>query len=290
MQLETDHSEAEVIQLPSPTAWPMVLALGLSLMLTGLVTHVVIGHPRPYPHDRRCVGWFLQVLPHENHIEGSSSSTPRRSLSSAREPLIERLPSDEMHRKILPRHHLPDLHGHQGRHRRRPGHDCPRRHLQRPSLPQLLVRREPPCRRRLYLLGRCKQRISGPVPSPGHHRRRPHPRRSPRLLVGLLYGAMLPMFPRYPILTAGLVVASSLHRDPLLCPRHRQPHPQPADRLVLLRSLADRLRPRLRLRRQPSRAGPHPAVPRLCPFAVRAGLHTDMGSPNPDSEKEDGSR
>jgi hypothetical protein len=35
-----DKSEAgpNVIHMPAPTAWPMVLALGLALVLTGMVT------------------------------------------------------------------------------------------------------------------------------------------------------------------------------------------------------------------------------------------------------------
>jgi hypothetical protein len=34
-----EHGELGVVQLPSPTAMPIVLALGVALMLTGLVTN-----------------------------------------------------------------------------------------------------------------------------------------------------------------------------------------------------------------------------------------------------------
>ncbi len=81
------------------------------------------------------------------------------------------------------------------------------------------------------------------------------------LLVGLLYGAMLPMFPRYPILTAGFMAPLADHRNRLLRAGHRQPHPQPAHRLVLVRRLAGCLWPGLRLRRQPSGPGAHAPVP-----------------------------
>ena len=38
-----DYSQPTgTIQLPAPTAWPLVLALGIALMLAGMVTHWVI--------------------------------------------------------------------------------------------------------------------------------------------------------------------------------------------------------------------------------------------------------
>ena len=36
-------SSNDVVQLPSPTVWPMVLALGISLLLAGMVTNPAIG-------------------------------------------------------------------------------------------------------------------------------------------------------------------------------------------------------------------------------------------------------
>jgi hypothetical protein len=55
------------IQLPRPTAWPMVLALGLSLIFAGMVTSLAVGILGLLLTIAGIVGWFCQVLPHEAH-------------------------------------------------------------------------------------------------------------------------------------------------------------------------------------------------------------------------------
>jgi hypothetical protein len=96
---EHAHGVDSVI-LPAPTAWPMVLALGLSLMITGMVTHWVISLLGLVLTLRSMVGWFFEVLPHEHHvavavqieeIKISSTRTARRAA-----------PLGEDHRKLLP--------------------------------------------------------------------------------------------------------------------------------------------------------------------------------------------
>jgi len=64
-----DHSQPTgTVLLPAPTAWPMVLALGIALMLAGMVTHwalSLLGLVMALP---AIVGWFFQVLPQEQHV------------------------------------------------------------------------------------------------------------------------------------------------------------------------------------------------------------------------------
>jgi hypothetical protein len=88
------------IVLPAPTPWPMVLAFGLNLMITGMVTHWVISLLGLVLTLRSMVGWFFDVFPHEKHVsvpiqvgvvEISSTRTTR-----------EQLPIGENHRKLLP--------------------------------------------------------------------------------------------------------------------------------------------------------------------------------------------
>ena len=88
------------IHLPAPTAWPFVLSLGISLMIAGLVTHWAVSLLGLLLTLRAAWGWFFQVLPHEHHvnvpvkaqlIEISSSRTTQ-----------ERLPTSERHRKMIP--------------------------------------------------------------------------------------------------------------------------------------------------------------------------------------------
>lgn len=58
----------EVVQLPMPTAWPLVLALGLTFGLAGLVTNVGISILGALLIVAGCVGWFGQVWPHARHV------------------------------------------------------------------------------------------------------------------------------------------------------------------------------------------------------------------------------
>ena len=66
--LQVDHPQQDHgLQLPSPTAWPMVLALGIALVLSGMVTSGVISVLGAVLALAAMVGWFRQVLPHEAH-------------------------------------------------------------------------------------------------------------------------------------------------------------------------------------------------------------------------------
>ena len=53
------------IEVPAPTAWPLVLALGSTLMFAGLLTSVSVTLLGVILGVAGCVGWFRQVFPHE---------------------------------------------------------------------------------------------------------------------------------------------------------------------------------------------------------------------------------
>ena len=55
------------IELPAPTVWPMVTALGITLLCAGLVTHVAVSVVGLILALRGAVGWFREVLPVEKH-------------------------------------------------------------------------------------------------------------------------------------------------------------------------------------------------------------------------------
>jgi hypothetical protein len=79
-----NHGETEgFVNLPTPTIWPMILALGISLAITGLVTHWVISLLGICLVVPAAVGWFSQVLPHELH-EPVAVSTEIVTISSDR--------------------------------------------------------------------------------------------------------------------------------------------------------------------------------------------------------------
>jgi hypothetical protein len=55
------------LHLPAPTVWPMVLGLGLTLCAAGLVTNVAIAALGLLLTAMAAVGWFRNVLPQEKH-------------------------------------------------------------------------------------------------------------------------------------------------------------------------------------------------------------------------------
>src|SRR5260370_15221473 len=68
-----NHSDASdvpaTIELPAPTASPLTLALGVTLLATGLVTDAVISLLGAVLMLSGAVGWFRANLPVERTIE-----------------------------------------------------------------------------------------------------------------------------------------------------------------------------------------------------------------------------
>lgn len=89
------------VQLPKPTAWPMVLALGISLVLAGMVTSIAVGALGLLLILFAGVGWFRQVLPHEAH-EPVAVVTETVAISSRRTLLRQTDEISPTRRKILP--------------------------------------------------------------------------------------------------------------------------------------------------------------------------------------------
>lgn len=81
MSATNHNSSEENIELPAPTVWPMVAALGITLLCAGLVTHVAVSVVGLILALRGAVGWFREDLPVERH-----------ELARVR-PLSERAPS-----------------------------------------------------------------------------------------------------------------------------------------------------------------------------------------------------
>jgi hypothetical protein len=55
------------VSLPAPSLWPMLLAVGLTLAAAGLVGSGILSVVGGVLSLAACIGWFLQVLPHERH-------------------------------------------------------------------------------------------------------------------------------------------------------------------------------------------------------------------------------
>ena len=86
----------QTVHLPAPTAWPIVLAFGITLLFAGLLTTASISVLGAIFAFAGSVGWFRDVLPHEQHEtvtvvpETISIATTRRQVS--RVPITKDMP------------------------------------------------------------------------------------------------------------------------------------------------------------------------------------------------------
>ena len=64
------------VRLPAPSVWPGLLALGLTLAAAGLVGSRVLSIVGAVLCIAGCIGWFLQVLPHDRHEDVSVDAKP----------------------------------------------------------------------------------------------------------------------------------------------------------------------------------------------------------------------
>jgi hypothetical protein len=65
--IETRQAAPATLQLPAPTAWPIILAFGVTLVFAGLLTSVSVTILGAGLALAGVVGWFRDVLPHEAH-------------------------------------------------------------------------------------------------------------------------------------------------------------------------------------------------------------------------------
>jgi hypothetical protein len=191
------------VNLPAPTPWPIVLAFGVTLLFAGLVTSSTVSILGAVLAIAGCVGWFFDVLPQEKEERIVVREAP--TLPATTRTQVERLPAaPELPRALLPLETYPVSAGIKGG-------------LAGGAAMALLA----------CLYGLLKQ---GSIWYPinllaatayaetlkfGHASLNAFHLRSfllavvihliGSLLVGLLYGAMLPMFPRRPIFLGGIV-------------------------------------------------------------------------------------
>ena len=60
---ELESRKPDVIEQPAPTVWPMVAALGVTMMFGGLVTHAIVSVVGLLLSLIAAVGWWKEVLP-----------------------------------------------------------------------------------------------------------------------------------------------------------------------------------------------------------------------------------
>ncbi len=58
---------SRVLVMPAPTAWPLILAIGVALTFAGLLVGVSVSVLGAILTISGAIGWFREVLPHERH-------------------------------------------------------------------------------------------------------------------------------------------------------------------------------------------------------------------------------
>jgi hypothetical protein len=192
----------EVVQLPAPTAFPIVLALGLTFALAGLVTNVGISLLGGVLIVAGCVGWFRQVWPHARHI-AVPVKVQKFHFATVRTK-VAHIEIDESHRARLPVHTPSVMAGVKGG-------IAGGAAMIVPAVLYSLIAYHSLWYAVNLLGGAGVAGWSNPTLAEITHFRLSalitaiiiHAAGS--LLIGLLYGAMLPMLPRHPILLGGII-------------------------------------------------------------------------------------
>lgn len=105
-------SHLETIHLPAPTAWPIALAFGFTMAVFGIVTNMWVSVFGIVLGIISAVGWFRQVLPHEAH-ENIPVEVEDIVIETTR-PEVEQLIVEEHHREHFPYETFPVLSGIKG--------------------------------------------------------------------------------------------------------------------------------------------------------------------------------
>jgi len=190
------------IEVPAPTAWPFLLALGVALLFAGLVTSLAVSVLGAGLALSSCIGWFRAVFPHPR--EEAVPVVPEDIRLATDRRVVERIPVLENHlRAWLPVRTYPISAGLKG------------------GIAGSVAMAVVACVYGVLKVGSIwypinllaaavyAQSLTLPGQLNSFHASSFAIACGLHLLisamVGLLYGAMLPMFPRRPILLGGLL-------------------------------------------------------------------------------------
>jgi hypothetical protein len=196
-------SETDTIRMPAPTPWPIAFAFGLALLFAGMVTSEAVSVLGAIVAIVGAIGWFRDVLPYEAH-EMVERMPEAAAVTTTRREVVPMAIANELYRAYLPLEIYPISAGVKG------GlagsvamavvamlyglisqHSIwyPINLLAAGFLPGAMTdttAKIASFNLRVLLIATTIHLITSP-------------------LVGLLYGAMLPMFPRRPILLGGFI-------------------------------------------------------------------------------------
>jgi hypothetical protein len=104
-QLEQPSQGPRELEVPAPTAWPFILALGFTLLFSGLVTSMSVTALGAVLAAVGCVGWFREVFPREHEV--AVPVLPDTFRASSERRIVDRVPIAEQVRAWLPVHTYP---------------------------------------------------------------------------------------------------------------------------------------------------------------------------------------
>jgi len=202
-RVDSSVATPQELEVPAPTAWPFVVAFGSTLLFAGLVTYDSVSVLGIVLAVAGCVGWFREVLPQQHEVTIPVTHDDVRVTTERR--VVERVPvAAEQLRAWLPVHTYPISAGIKG------------------GLAGSVAMAILACAYGVLKVGSIWYPINllaaavyaeslkmGPAQLNSFHADSfaialgLHVLVS--TLVGVLYGAMLPMFPRRPIVLGGLI-------------------------------------------------------------------------------------
>src|SRR6266404_4968265 len=89
-QLNKGSRPPRTIEVPAPTAWPFILAFGATLLFAGLVTSMSVSVLGAALALAGCVGWFRAVFPHAQ--EEAVAVVPEDIRLTTDRRVVERIP------------------------------------------------------------------------------------------------------------------------------------------------------------------------------------------------------
>ena len=203
-QVQQGAQNPREIEMPAVTAWPLVLAFGFTLLFAGLLTSASVSLLGALLAAAGCIGWFSEVLPREHELPVRVVADDAQITTSRR--IVDRIPiAEDQERAWLPVETYPVSAGVKG------------------GLAGSVAMAVVACAYGVIKIGSIWYPIN--LLAAAIHSQSVKLVVGQQLnffhadsfaiavglhllvstLVGLLYGAMLPMFPRRPILLGGLI-------------------------------------------------------------------------------------
>ncbi len=97
----SSETRRDDVELPAPTAWPVALAFGITLLFAGLVTNASVSVVGAVLSISAAVGWFRNVLPHEAS-QRVAALDEKPSIATARSEVARLNVAPELVRAWLP--------------------------------------------------------------------------------------------------------------------------------------------------------------------------------------------